>query len=280
MPTSRIAALQKAARETERRIFASQPFMLRFAHAMTVLAAIDTAAWGKTLVMTMIKAGVTGLDDIDGQPAAEWAKHRRFDPAKLPKNYMHADKLGAELYHEALLLLGSPAAAAEFMQDLTIGFLSGSFKFKDTFDFRSAKSYIFTIVRSRGKNRIRDDKDRRNKSLSPSDDEDDDRGEGAQYGLQSDRDFVDHAEIIQKVLRFPDVKRGLAAIHADAELFVDLLMDGYSQREIIMNKMLPNWGDKSVQAWDKTYKPKINKLLAEMFKKHLPDKVLEKLHAE
>ncbi len=263
--TTRIAAALKAAQEAERRIFASLPYKVRFASMFSVLAAMDAAAWGRALVMQMIRAGVE-MPDIDGVPALDWAKKVGFKPERLPRGYVGSDKLGISLFHEALLKVGNPSDAGEFMQEMVIGFLSGTFKFAQV-SLDQAKAYCVRIVKTRATNWRRDklDPHRNDISTSPGDDDED----GGALELESDRDFIDNADVIDQVMRHPDVVQGLKKIHEDAPLFLDLLMDGVSQAKIIGDKMLPNYQEGSIQNWAKK-KEKMFTFLQDQFKKHLP----------
>jgi hypothetical protein len=259
MSSPRIAAIVKSAEETRRRIFASQPFWQRFAHLMMVLASSDTAAWGRTLVMAMIRDGVQGMPDVGGVPAKEWAEGNRFNASRLPGQYLDADKFGAQVYHEALLKIGNPAAAKEFLQELVLSFWSGKppFKFSDAKNSFESKKYVFTIARTRGLNWRRDQKLDREESLT----EDDDEKGSRQRDVTDESGLRHRSNLIEKLLHMPDVVRALKRVHEDAPLYLDLVLDGLDDKSIVTQGMLPHFDSRVPFSWQKTWRPKIYKVI-------------------
>jgi hypothetical protein len=98
--------------------------------------------------------------------------------------------------------------------------------------------------------------------------------------LKSEYDFedlVDDAHMhsaVKDVMHHPDVVNGLKSIHPDAPLFIELLMDGYSQKKIIEDHMLPHY-EGSIQNWHKK-KEKMFDFLEHKFKEYAPK--LQHLH--
>lgn len=273
----KIASLQKRAKDVARQIFARLPLSRRVAHVMLVLAGVDLLlkALGRPLGAVFLLKGVTGLPDINGKPALEWfaeQSNKTVDglTRRLPTNYL--DQAAVKMRNS----MGSKFGP-DIMQDAIGTFLLKFISQKsyehmhDGISLGEAIGYVATSIKNAAIAIQRSNKhENRNRSLDDTDDE----GK-ATFNPADPRSLKDFATVDngKPIWHMPQVKRILETkAHPDAPAFLDLLLEGHNQKEIVgdfrhkevvVPSMLPHLKNNpiSFSAWEYRTMPKIKDIL-------------------
>lgn len=272
----RVASLQKRAAELTRKLFISQPTIIRVATVLEIVAGTDPLlkALGRSLGAVFLQKGVTDLPSIHGKPAAEWfeAQPRKDTNAliqRLPPDYLDefALKIRQRITGKFNESLAREAISGWIMRFVL---LKGWNNMDEGMSLDRARNYVLTGVQREALNLIK--KDRRHQYDRSIHEEDD---EGKRRVDPSDpnamKDFLEE----MPMWKAPRVRHILEQkVHPDAPLFLDLLFEGHAMKDIVGDKatgresMLPHVKERPMAYynWLKTYNPKIVEILSEIGK--------------
>jgi len=223
----RVAQLIRTAAEIRRMIWASLPFWERFAQVMCVLASSSTDAFGTALYGIFLENGVGDMPPINGKPASEWlAKH---SAKRLPPGY------GRDFGQKAFLSLMRKYHKPEIVEDLLSTFIvrfmekAGQY-LKPGTSLRQAEAYVMRSLYNEGINVLRRKRFELGESALTRVDEEEgpgflDRSPGQKNDLEDQETVLDAS----------DMKAKLRRIHPSAEQYLRLLMERYSDVEILGN---------------------------------------------
>jgi hypothetical protein len=146
----------------------------------------------------------------------------------------------------------------ESLQNWIVRFalMGGWTHMKEGLSLSQAKSYVFTGLKNDILNHIRSQNLHQDRSLQETDDEGNSSFDPADPSADKQFDLTELKSERMAPWNQPKVKRVLEKAHPDAPLFLDLLMDGHTQKSIIQQGMLPHF-DSSYQYWMDKVKPKI-----------------------
>ena len=242
------------------------------------LASGSTDTFGRLIYAEFLRRGVQDMPPIRGMTADEYrakiGERGLKDPnlsSKLPPGY------GKEFATKVRNILrgqkginGRESAAEEVMSRFMLRFHSkGSEHLKENSGLREAEGYVITGIKNEAINFLESEGAGamgQSKSLHVKDDD----GE-ATIDVQ-DQSFLQKMEDrypIHELLSDPYIRRELGRIHPDAPMYIELSLEGFDDDEIVgdprkgIEPMLPHLKDKPTtpQNWNKTYKPKIYKVL-------------------
>lgn len=228
----RIAALLKAARDLQRRLWCSLPFGYRLAHLLCALSSSALEAYGKAFYTAFLQKGVTGMPDIFNKPAEQWFAEQpeniRDTPKladKLPKDYGYDL---ANLVKKILLRkFGDPGLVDEALSGFYMRYLaSGHLRFTrgtsladaHRFVIESVKRELINLLKSRGR--------KREQSLFQ-----EDEGEERTIDIRDPNAF-EHLEDTFPDWHQPVVKRDLMRVAPWVPAYLDLATEGYGDDEI------------------------------------------------
>lgn len=268
---TRLAHLQAQALRLTRHLFASLSFQDKMARVLEVLANTDLKALGRSLGVIFIKKRVEGLPDIHGKPALEFpvaeleAKHK--DPSRLlPSNYLE-DFAGVvrgallnRFHNQQLVETGISNWLFRFIVS------GGWHTMHEGVNLSGLKGYIISGIENEIKNEVI--KGKRKKRDMDSLDIQDDEGKL----LHNPNDPKAPATFFERLSphEMPKVRKELEhKVHPDAPLYLDLLLEGYTVKEIVGDPeegkppMLPHMRQHPIgyNNWKKTYEPKIRDIM-------------------
>lgn len=270
---NRISALIARAGEVRRKAFQAQPFSTRVAHVMVMLAGLDPllSTLGRSLGAVFILKKTEGLPDVHGQPALAWVetlsdKDVNAITRKLPPNYL--DNFAQKLKQNATAQFGMQAGTDALVGWLTRFIMGGWKHMQENQPIDRILKYCMLGVKNEALNGWKADKNRR-KDISINDDGDDDRRPVDPGDPSSMKDFLEESPM----WKMPRVRKILEQkVHPDAPLFLDLLFEGHSMKDIVGDKasgresMLPHVKQQPMAYynWMKTYNPKIVDVLSKI----------------
>lgn len=253
--------LVSAALDLRRRVFASLPWGYRLASLLTKLAA-DTSGFGQVSYGLFLMHGVEGLPPIKGQPA------ENFKPAKpadidrtIPRGY--GKDFGEKVYRVLLHTFKNPDFAEEVMSEGIVKIITGGSYLTNELKGKPLSKAENLFIKSMVNLGI-DLQRKRGREKSMVDEE------GVEQVIEDPKSW----EELEKHLpekELDAIRRELAEVNPrlapDIALYFDLLLDGFKDSEIVKDQMLPFLKDKpmSQQAWSKTYKEQIKRVLREHF---------------
>lgn len=262
---NQLSTLQKRAGTVSRAIFASLPLRFRILVAFERLADLPLKSLGRALGAVFILKGTKDLPDIKGEPALNLNEKAKGNinalTRMLPSDYLESFALEikrmlmAKFKNEDLV---SEGISRWLMRFVALGGWKGM---QENLPLKQIKSYVTTSITREIINKIKGDKHEREQSSL---DERDDNGRSTMNPSdpKSVKDFLEE----QPLWKAPRVRRLLEQkAHPDAPMYLDLLMEGYTTREIVgdhrvdLPSMLPHVKQKPVtpQAWEHRTMPKI-----------------------
>ena len=224
----RIASLRLAAERLRTQTYRYLPFGYRFARALTAMSAMGRG-FGVAIGALFLKAGVQGMPDPGTRwnPSGDVARSART----LPDGYL-AD-FGDQVFRVILRSVGSPDAAEDVMMDyLNKIVLAGRIPIRDDKTLAQAKSYVLDNVQKFIKSTwVKENRRKRilpTESLGDSGDEDDTKVIEIDdpSAMRAFDEFFDSATLRA-------AKAAAAKVLPWAPAYLDMLMDGVSDKEII-----------------------------------------------
>ena len=266
---SRVAHIRLASEEAQRQVHASMPWGYKVANLLfRVRVASDAQAFGKLIYGMFLLHGVVGMPPVPKMPESV----RQID--RLPRDY--GLDFGKKAWSYLLRTFKGEDAAQEIMSVVSMEALQDKTMWARTpgMELKSAESYIMTRLKMRGINLMRGRKyrNRDHDSLdgAPSDDEEataliDKLEGGSAWGQLGEAiNSSDMGEIEQQLSRaFRKIDPAFAA---DVDQYLKLVIDGYSDRQILTNQMLPSTKVKPIleSNWSKRYRPVIKDVLEDV----------------
>lgn len=147
---SHIAKLASKARQLNRTIYASLPLGYRIAQVMLKLSMSSQEAFGKAIYAEFIKADITGMPPINGEPAETW-KDKLKGPRgalRLPSGY--GISLGAKAYAVAVRKLGDPEVVEDALSAVATKLAMGKMHLNPGDSLSNAERYIISSVMRAG----------------------------------------------------------------------------------------------------------------------------------
>lgn len=223
----RVAQLIRTAAQIRRMIWASLPLWERFAQVVCRLASSTTDAFGVAMYGLFVENGVEGMPAINGKPASEWVAQHSVN--RLPAAY------GREFGKKAFLSLMRKYHKPEIVEDILSAFLVKFMGKADQYikagtSLRQAEAYVMRSLYNDGINLLRRKRFELGESTLRRDDED----EGPGFLDRSPSQGMEPGDE-ETVLDSPEMKAKLRRIHPSAEQYVRLLMEGFSDVEILGN---------------------------------------------
>lgn len=218
-----------------------------------VLASDAVLQWCRGVFGLFLLQGVEGMPAVD--PDSSLGKALAKGDKNLAR-YMGNSWGGTELLHfknQVLKLLAkrvyNPPQQLDVLSDAFERLITGH-KYKNIDPSRGlggAKAFVLTVLANIISDRWRSTKDQKEDSLSVEDSE----GEESTADipdLSADEigDMID-LRFLDSLLHDPEVIDDLKTVHPDAPRYLELLLDGFTQKEILGNppqgipSMLPHW---------------------------------------
>jgi len=131
------------AQQLSRRIYASLPWGYRVATVVLKLASAYIDVFGRLVYAEMIKAGVTGMPPINGEPAETWKDKIQGPkgPDRLPKGYGH--EFGKKIYAFLLSKTRNLDTTEEVLSRLMMNIARHKLTFKEGYDLKQSESMMF-----------------------------------------------------------------------------------------------------------------------------------------
>jgi len=254
-------SLAKRASDLARRIYASLPWGLRVANFFMRLASDMIDAFGRIVLAEMIKRGVTDLPDIGDVPALSWQEKlqklgtRAAD--RLPKNY--GRKFGQMCWNVMLAKTKNPEMVEELMTWTIERLLANPHVIREGVTRAEAEGFILMMLKNRAKDIWKSQGRRRDINVPELRDE-----EGVTIDVMDPNSFKELAEMLpEHTLRA--IIRDLEAIHPNAAAYIDLAFQGYDDKEIAENAMLPAMEravtPAALNKWKKKWLPRIQQVM-------------------
>lgn len=253
LPHSKQASLARCASLVARKLYASLPRGLRIIDVFAKVADSTGVINGfaRAVYVEFIKKGVKGLPPINGKPVEEVIKDPNHPNVfrQLPSKY-GAD-LGRRAYGSLLHMGLAPDAAADALQDFLIAFLSKS-PIEPGSPLHEAESFTLRGLRMFAMTRRRQLK-RRDRHDTPLVRDD---GDGEVTVDVPDEAFDSLSRLLSQdyISRMTtEIGRKFPPNWGDAEVvatYFNLLEQGYHDKEIIAEKMLPLKVRNSRGGWD------------------------------
>lgn len=287
-------ALLRRASEVRRRIFASLPWGIRFASVLNQIAAetghsrtwgvrfasflyrlaLDATTihnWGRALGAEFLLAGVEGMPD----PGPRWNPNSKSPALTLPSGYLATEM--RQIY--SLLTSGKhnfDEETAKDAIDMWIAKVHGGHvkidKEKAKSGLSSALSYAKTGIGFEA-NEIRRKapggivgipKEKKKEVGRPESLEDvGDESKTLRREIEDPHALAKFQRLLSDRMRKEWMEYLAKHVHPDIEIYLDLLMEGHSIKEIIgwpnkgIPSKLPHWTQGGPQNWDQNYKSKI-----------------------
>lgn len=269
----RTSALLHTARQLRRRIWASMPRGFQILSVWFQITASAQETLGRLVYAEFLRKGVRDMPDIRGKSADQYVQEmgaKIHDPRladKLPPKY--GLEFGARMYSHLMKGLRKPSDVDEVISRFMRRLFGGSAKgMHDGLSLRQAENYMLKGLLNEMRN-YRDTLGRQ-ESLSK---EDKGESEVKQVDIR-DPQFLEKIEDqfpIHELIHDPFVQRELRKIHPDAPLYLQLMLEGYNNEEIVgvptegQESMLPHLKAQpmSPQNWHKSKLPKIYQVLKE-----------------
>lgn len=248
------------------------PLGFRIATVYFQLTASSQDTLGRLIYAEFLRKGVRGMPDIRGKSAEQYVQEmgdKINSPQladKLPGDYGRS--FGARAYGLLIKNVGVSDAddvVANFMRRYFEGSGRGM---EEGIPLAKAEAYVLNGIWKEALNLLKVRKRERSRYESITRE---DEGEERTLDIRDPR-FMDKIEAefpVHELVRDPFVQRELRQIHPDAPLYVELMLEGYSNEEIVgvpvrgQESMLPHLKERpmSPQNWHKTQLPKIYQVL-------------------
>jgi hypothetical protein len=276
---NRLASLQKRAADVCRALFRAQPQQVRTACVYIMLRTGAEMPRSLRVLLSQglgavfILKGVRGLPPVHGKSAEEFlatipeSKRKPFDMMnKLPPDYLSA--VASSIWNNIVgKLRGS--TAEQVISNMLPRFLDNKWSnMHDGLTLQQAISYTLTAL----DNRFKDERRHENSQhIDYSFDETNDEGDAKHVDPMDPNAMKNFIEEETRLWHLPRVRHVLETkVHPDAAIFLDLLSEGYTMKEIVgdaktgVPSMLPHVKEKPMvyYNWLKTYNPKIVETIA------------------
>lgn len=200
----RLASLRLAARELRASIFRSLPWGTRVAHLFMVLASSTTDAFGRAFFDVFRKRGVVGLDDAD------------------PRSF------GSSLYRAMFARFRNDELVEDSMVDVLMKFTKNPSLIDEGSTFARVSGLIKLAVANQILTKLKSESRLRKKHKSLFDTDED----GEEVGLDfDDPKSLDKYKEVN--LDLPRIRRDVSRILPWAPKYVDMILEGYNDAEII-----------------------------------------------
>jgi RNA polymerase sigma factor (sigma-70 family) len=243
------------ARTLNRRIYASFPWGFRVANLLLKVASSYIETVGRVVLAEFIKAGVTGLPEIAGSPAAAFVEKVQGPrgPDRLPKGV--GLEFGKKIYATLMAKSRSVDVTEEALSRLMLNIARGKVTVRpgvpvheaEAFMMHAAKNLLIDIYREKA-SRPRGD------SMTM-----DDEDEGAMIDLADPNSFRHLDEMIPRS-EMANLMRDLEKIHPKAPSWFEAQLEGLTGRELA-----EEWGvsPPRVHQLEQTFLPKVKQVLRE-----------------
>ena len=257
--------LASRASDLSRRIYASLPWGLRVANFFMVLASSTQDTFGRVVYAEFIKAGVDGMPDIAGEPAASWRDrllklHTRAGD-KVPRGY--GLDFARKVWGIALKKSRDPSLVEDMMDRALEKILAGKVIIREGASLHEAEGFVITMVKNDLLDQFRAQKRGPQLGLGEKDEE------GDYSGDVLDQEAFDALGDMLTPSVMQEILRDVAGVHPSAPAYIKLRMEGYDKNEIARGGMLPHMkGPASPQAitnWEIKWLPKVKTVI----EKHL-----------
>lgn len=238
-------------------------FHRRLAVVWLRLGGLPEQALGRTLGAVFLIKGVRGLPDANGNPAEEVSLDGGVQAVirRLPLNYLEDRAEG--IYRKLKAWTSLPDDVLDETVSrwlLRFVVLDGMRHMEEGLSLSSAVAYVVFGLRNEALNQWKKYKRER------------------EYGSveEGDADLVADPEALRRVVKrpvweAPAVRRQLEKVHPDVPLFLDLLMEGYPAKHIVMGEpggdgsMLPHFKERPMTypGWHQGRLPQIIRILSE-----------------
>lgn len=242
-----------------------------------VLSSDSALAFAKGVFGLFLLRGVEGMPPVD--PDSSLGKALARGDKNLAK-YMPANWAAAELLKfkaNILYVLGKKTKNPAMMQDIMSDAFENLIKsdawkrIDPSRGLKGAIAYVLTVISRAAIDRWKKNKeDEASDSLTVTDDDGNETERVVPDLSISDVGRMIDVRRVLDLLEDPDVQSDLKNVHPDALLFIRLLMDGFTQKEILgdpprgVPSMLPHWKF-GPSAWqpkpDRGYGPNILRVL-------------------
>lgn len=258
--------LASRASDLSRRIYASLPWGLRVANLFMVLASSTQDAFGRVVYAEFIKRGVEGMPDIAGEPASAWQerllklKTRAGD--RVPRGY------GLAFAKKVWGIAMGKARDPNLVEDVMVRAMEKLLKMKpDTIregaPLPEAEGFIISMVKNDILDQFRAQKRRPQLGLGEKDEEGDYSGDvlDPNWGETYSRAGLERT--------LQEARRDLEGVHPDAAAYIDLSLQGYPDKEILLKLDMKNTKGTPMtpQTWEFRYKDKIREVLRKHMEK-------------
>ncbi len=273
----RTAQVIEATDAYRRHLWASLPWSIRLADFFMRMADSTTDSFGTGIYIEFLKHGIAGMPPIGSVPAEQ------YDPkhTKVPSNY--GREFGTRAYKTALAMLRNPGLVEDFLMDFYVRFRTKKSEgLKHGMSLQQAQRFVMNDLEWQINNLLKS-RGRRKETPTDQPDDDDEGGGGIQIPQAHSVEEMArrYADILVREIHDPKVKSELERIHPDAVRFIELMLDGKTEVEILgrdahgtelrggpMLKHPQTSGGAPLQPQNwKPYKAKI----FDVIKKHLPD---------
>jgi len=270
-------ALLASTRDFRKRIYHTLPLHYRIARVFMVLSSDSALAFAKGVFGLFLLRGVEGMPPVD--PDSSLGKALARGDKNLAK-YMPSGWAAAELLKfkaNILYVLGKKTKNPAMMQDIMSDAFENLIKsdawkrIDPSRGLKGAIAYVLTVISRAAIDRWKKNKeDEASDSLTVTDDDGNETERVVPDLSISDVGRMIDVRRVLDLLEDPDVQSDLKNVHPDALLFIRLLMDGFTQKEILgdpprgVPSMLPHWKF-GPSAWqpkpDRGYGPNILRVL-------------------
>jgi DNA-directed RNA polymerase specialized sigma24 family protein len=255
--------LAKRAADLRRRIFSSLPWGFRVASFFLRLSSGIIDAFGRVVAAEFIKRGVEGLEPIGDEPALAWQDKLKALGSragdKLPKSY--GRKFAQMAWNVVLGKSRNPEVVEEAMTLVIEKLLKNPTVIREGAMRQEAEGFILKMLKNEATDLLRSKgrRQQREESLVVEDE-----------GESVSRDFMDPSALREIGEMLPEreireIIRDLDRLHPNAATYIELVFQGYEDREIAENAMLPQM-DRAVSPqalfnWKKRWLPKIKEVV-------------------
>lgn len=219
----RIASLRVAAQQLRVGIYRTLPFNVRASRAVLAVADFVIQGFGQAIGAVFLQRGVTGIPD----PGPRWNPASTAPARTLPRGYL-AD-LGHMVFAGNVRAFRNPELVEDAMVEVMTKFTMHPDLVREGSDYSVAKNLVYTAVKNAILNKLKTEgrAKQRHKSIFDTDDEDGGAMELRDpSALDSIDDFVDASQL-------REIKQKVRHILPWAPGYIDMLMDGHNDREII-----------------------------------------------
>jgi len=261
--------LASRASDLSRRIYASLPWGLRVANFFRVLASSTQDTFGRVVYAEFIKAGVEGMPDIAGEPAASWRDrllklHTRAGD-KVPRGY--GLDFAKKVWGITLQKSRDPSLVEDMMIRALEKILAGKVTLREGASLHEAEGFVITMIKNDILDQFRAQKRAPQLGIGEKDEE------GNYSGDVLDPDTLQAIGDTLSPSDMNEILRDAAKIHPSAPAYIKLRMEGYDITAIARGGLLPHMeGPSAVQNitnWELRWLPKIKAVFEAQLGRHI-----------